>query len=804
VARFRVTFKTSFRLFAVLLGAGLLAYLVLRTGPQTIWKNVQAIGWGLALIVLLGGISHLVKTWAWRLTFTCDMRGLSWPRSFAMRLIAEAFAQIGIAGKVLGEGVRVSLLGSAVPIANGISSGVLDAGIYTLTAAIVSVLGMVAALLLAPVPGKWRIYALLFIAIFLGVVSLAAVAIAKRWRFIASATRAVGRLPGCQGWVSGKLSVINSAENSLLSFHRDAPARFWGTIILNFVCHALAILEVYIVLRFMGARVALSGAFALEGFTKLINLVGTLNPGNVGTYEGGNVLVTKFFGITAGSGLTLALCRRARAMVWAAIGALCLILVKRLNPRPEIDLGSDMTLRVGTGVIPEQDTGTPAQQRDAHSIVIVDNTEGNADGFSPSLARVGTLPVLLRSILTVHSRGAGRVIVCLPSASAQQIRSFLLQTGRLPPSVEWRETNLQLNLLSLIAEVAGSSHRVVVLAGNRTYQPRLIQSAFEWKGDGALALTTGRELAGVYVLSQAAAVDLGKQSKVPIPGLSGVHAWIQSHHPVDVQEVEANSWHEVITPEDLRAAERKLDTWLVKPTDGIFARNNRKISIPISRQIIKFPITPNMVTLIVLAVSFGSGVFFARAGYWNTLVGAAFSVAASILDGCDGEVARLKLQATKFGCWLETVCDYLYYLFVFGGMAVGLTRSSGTRIYLAWGGLLGFGAIMSFLVISFTRHRLSGSQPEKFLSTWQKKADSRPLNPLLFLGRHTEFIIRRCFFPYALLCLAIMNMTKFAFVATALGANLVWLIALYSVVTFSRKTAPGSAGSAAALSATGD
>ena len=67
------------------------------------------------------------------------------------------------------------------------------------------------------------------------------------------------------------------------------------------------------------------------------------------------------------------------------------------------------------------------------------------------------------------------------------------------------------------------------------------------------------------------------------------------------------------------------------------------------------------------------------------LIGAVLSVWSSILDGCDGEVARIKLQSSDFGCWLETVCDYLYYLFIFGGMSLGLTRTFGNRSYLAWG-----------------------------------------------------------------------------------------------------------------------
>jgi phosphatidylglycerophosphate synthase len=251
-----------------------------------------------------------------------------------------------------------------------------------------------------------------------------------------------------------------------------------------------------------------------------------------------------------------------------------------------------------------------------------------------------------------------------------------------------------------------------------------------------------------------------------------------------------SSWQKIASPEDQSIAERKLDSWLVKPTDGLFACMNRRVSVPISRRLIKFSITPNMVTMFTLLVSFASGVFFAGGRYWSILFGAILSVWASILDGCDGEVARLKLQSSDFGCWLETICDYLYYLFIFGGMSLGLARSRGTNAYLMWGALLGFGAITSFLTVGYMRQRFAGSHPEKFLSIWQKKAETRQSNPLLFLGRQTEFIIRRCFLPYAFLVFAVLNITRFAFLGAAVGANVVWIIALYSCIALSGKQRP--------------
>ena len=163
----------------------------------------------------------------------------------------------------------------------------------------------------------------------IALVILAAVAVARRWRLMGNAARAIGRLPWLHNWISGKQPTIDSAEHNLLTFHREAPAAFWASLILNLLWHALAVLEVYLILRFMGARIAMVGALVLEGLTKVINLVGALNPGNLGTYEGGNMLIANMFGVAGTTGLTLALCRRTRAIFWAGIGAMCMIVMKR-------------------------------------------------------------------------------------------------------------------------------------------------------------------------------------------------------------------------------------------------------------------------------------------------------------------------------------------------------------------------------------------------------------------------------------------------------------------------------------------
>jgi len=43
------------------------------------------------------------------------------------------------------------------------------------------------------------------------------------------------------------------------------------------------------------------------------------------------MLIAKIFGVTGTAGLTLALCRRARTVFWAGVGAMCMIVIKKAD-----------------------------------------------------------------------------------------------------------------------------------------------------------------------------------------------------------------------------------------------------------------------------------------------------------------------------------------------------------------------------------------------------------------------------------------------------------------------------------------
>jgi uncharacterized protein (TIRG00374 family) len=774
-------------MLAGLFGVLLFAYLIRRAGPAKLVESMTTLGWGLGLVMAWGGVAHVAKTWAWRLTLLDQKHQVSFARMLGLRLASEAVGQLGGLAQLFGDGLRVSMLGPAMPLASGIASVTIDRAFFVISAAVVTIVGLLAVLIALPLPHTLALYSGLFASILLGVVLISAVAVKKRWPVLSGAAQILGRIRYFKDRVEGKQSVIHSVENNLLDFYHCTPGPFWASFALNLACHAAAVFEVYLILWLLGANISLFAALAIEALTKLVNIAGTFNPGNIGTYEGGNMLIVKMFGLTAATGLALAFVRRLRAIFWAAVGGLCLFWLTKTQKQNKLAENAEDIMQIDPEPdLPKESHPERETAPHPHTAVILATNLG-ALGFGSPMPQVGALPILLRSILGAQKAGAARIIVVIDRAKGPRIQHDLLRTGRLPRSVQWCDFSLgEGSLPSLLGQLASEVQgHLVLIAGDTVYHPSLHRRAGEWDGQGnALALVTGDELVGVCSLSRKTAMDLSRRCPAIASSIEQLHAWLTLTHSVENEAVPEDKWQRILSEQQWLAAERKLNRWLVKPTDGIYARTNRRISIPISRQIIPYPITPNMVSLFTLAVSFAAGVFLALGGYWNMLTGAALGWLSSVLDGCDGEVARLKLQESAFGCWLETMCDNLYYAFIFAGLTIGIVRSTGNRNYVLWGSLLLFGALASFLTTGLQRQQLASGRPEQYLAVWHKKADSRSSNPFLYLGRHTEFMIRRCFLPYVFLFFALFHIMNWLLIGATVGANIVWIIALYSYLSF--------------------
>ncbi|HHF98149.1 MAG TPA: nucleotidyl transferase [Candidatus Aerophobetes bacterium] len=164
-------------------------------------------------------------------------------------------------------------------------------------------------------------------------------------------------------------------------------------------------------------------------------------------------------------------------------------------------------------------------------------------------------------------------------------------------------------------------------------------------------------------------------------------------------DVNDNFWIDIDTVSSYKAAEKILCKRLLKKTDGPVSRYlNRPLSIRISKILVRFNIKPNLISLISFGISFLAFLLFCLGDYLYVATGGILSQISSIVDGCDGEVARLKFQGSKYGAWFDAVLDRYADALIILGMVYGWW-SIHSEVCI-W--IVGFFAMMGSFMNSYT------------------------------------------------------------------------------------------------------
>ncbi len=111
---------------------------------------------------------------------------------------------------------------------------------------------------------------------------------------------------------------------------------------------------------------------------------------------------------------------------------------------------------------------------------------------------------------------------------------------------------------------------------------------------------------------------------------------------------------------------------LTRPTDGFFARHvDRRLSKRISVPLVRRGVHPNWITGVATLVGLIGAGLLLSSHVAVQVFGALLFVFSTILDGCDGEVARLSLRTSSLGGTLDLIGDNLTNGAVF--LAIGYT-----------------------------------------------------------------------------------------------------------------------------------
>jgi phosphatidylglycerophosphate synthase len=257
-----------------------------------------------------------------------------------------------------------------------------------------------------------------------------------------------------------------------------------------------------------------------------------------------------------------------------------------------------------------------------------------------------------------------------------------------------------------------------------------------------------------------------------VPEDALVLPWNRVLRPAEVKELAAGGASTqagvtVSSALDRRRAERWLLDGLVKETEGFMSRRfERKISLAVSRHLAGTAITPNQMTLISTAIGLCGALFFLSPRASMETAGALLFLLHSILDGCDGELARLKFQESRFGGVLDFWGDNAVHSAIFGCIAVGWSLS----IERAWPLLLGAAAVAGTLASAgfVYRSTMMGPKEGPLYTSVTQRVDGAVSRVADALGRR-DFI-------YLVLALSLFGKASWFLLASAVGAPIFFLV----------------------------
>jgi len=219
---------------------------------------------------------------------------------------------------------------------------------------------------------------------------------------------------------------------------------------------------------------------------------------------------------------------------------------------------------------------------------------------------------------------------------------------------------------------------------------------------------------GIFLLSPIVFEALKGSIKEGDETLSGGIRTLAGRGKMKPFDIKDGFWIDIDTKVNYENAEKILCKRLVKPSDGpVSLLLNRLVSIRISKPLLKTKIIPDAISVISFGIAVISAFFFSLGDYLNVIVGGLLAQFSSIVDGCDGEVARLKFQQTNYGGWFDAVLDRYADALIILGMTYGCRHLN--RDIEIW--LVGFIALVGSFMNSYTADRYDAAFRKKIKTT---------------------------------------------------------------------------------------
>lgn len=318
------------RVASLLIGVGLLVWLVVSSDVRAIVADLARIGPRVLIIVLLECMAHAFNTLGWWFTLPPGQRAGTYAWLFWVRSAGQALNESTPLASLGGEPAKLVLLRSRVSTGAAAASLLATKVAFCSAEAIFIIVGM--ALVWSRLALPRNLSLALFLA-FVATVGGVAVFAVVQLRGIGTGTAALLqwiRLPG--RFVASLESPLRDVDAHLRDFYRARTGDLVRAIAAHGAAFACGVLQILLLLGWLGLPFDPVAAFGIDAFAALISLVTFIIPGSLGVQEGGKVLIFTALGLPRSAAMAVGITFRLIAFIDIAVGLAALTLLQQRSP----------------------------------------------------------------------------------------------------------------------------------------------------------------------------------------------------------------------------------------------------------------------------------------------------------------------------------------------------------------------------------------------------------------------------------------------------------------------------------------